>query len=221
MLYLLASDPLAAWGQAAGIIIAMYLFVLLLVVLALSLLFMYAFAWIREKSELVKKVRPTVDSVNRAIESAGDETLPATVDQTDRLAQAVHTLQSVQLVQKVEAVQRQAGNIERKVEQGTGRVAGAVIEFRARTVMVQGMLKAFFLPGLTKQEPRRARLSAPERDATRSSLPAGSPGLSAAPSDTVAVQSNLPAEQAEPVGARRPESRAGAEADRVTNAPVD
>ena len=57
MLYLLASDPLAAWGQAAGIIIAMYLFVLLLVVLALSLLFMYAFAWIREKSELVKKVR--------------------------------------------------------------------------------------------------------------------------------------------------------------------
>ena len=221
MLYLLASDPLAAWGQAAGIILAIYMFVLLLIVLALSLLFMYAFAWIREKSELVKKVRPTVDSVNRAIESTGDETLPATVDHNDRLVQVVHTLQSVQLAQKVKDVQRQASNIEQKVEQGTGRVAGVVIEFRARTVMVQGMLKAFFLPGLTKQEPRRARLSAPERDATHSSLPAGSPGLSAAPSDTVAVRSNLPAGQAAPIGVGQPKSRASAEADRVTNAPVD
>lgn len=221
MLYLLASDPLAAWGQAAGIILAMYMFVLLLIVLALSLLLMYAFAWIREKSELVKKVRPTVDSVNMAIESASDETLPATVDHNNRLVQAVHTLQSVQLVQKAKDAQRQASNIEQKVEQGTGRVAGAAIEFRARTVMVQGMLKAFFLPGLTKQKPGQALLPAAERDAIHNGLPAGSPGLAAESSDTAVVRPNLPAEQVEPVGARRPKPLASAEANRVTNAPVD
>jgi len=218
MLYLLASDPLAAWAQAAGIILAIYMFVLLLIVLALSLLFMYAFAWIREKSELVKKLRPTVDSVNIAIESKSDETLPATVDHSNRLVQAVHTLQSVQLVQKAKDAQRQVGNIEQKVEQGTGRVAGTVIEFRARTVMVQGMLKAFFLPGLTKQKPRQALLPAPERDAAHSSLPAGSPGLSAESSDVAVVRPNLPTE---PVGVGQPKPLVSEKADRVTNAPVN
>jgi hypothetical protein len=221
MLYLLASDPLAAWGQAAGILLAVYMFVLLLIVLALSLLFMYAFAWIREKSELVKKVRPTVDSVNIALESKSDETLPAIVDHSNRLAQAVYTLQSVQLVQKAKDAQRQASNIEQKVEQGTGRVAGAAIEFRARTVMVQGMLKAFFLPGLTKQKPRQALLPAAERDTANGSLPAGSPGSSAESSDTLVARPNLPAEQAEPVGARQPKPLASKKADRVTHAPVN
>ena len=221
MLYVLASDPLAAWGHAAGIILAIYMFVPLLVGLALALALMYAFAWIREKSELVKKLRPTVDSVNMAIESPSDETLPATVDHSNRLVQGVHTLQSVQLVQKAKDVQRQAGSIEQKVEQGTGRVAGPVIEFRARTVMVQGMLKAFFLPGLTKQKPGRALLPAAERDVNHGSLPAGGPSLSAESSDTVIVRPNLPAEQAELVGARQPKPLASEEADRVTNAPVD
>ncbi len=218
MLYVLASDPLAAWGHAAGIILAIYMFVPLLVGLALALLLMYAFAWIREKSELVKKLRPTIDSVNKALESTGDETLPATVDHSDRLVQAVHTLQSVELVQKAKDVQRQASNLEQGIEQRTSRVAGAAIEFRARTVMVQGMLKAFFLPGLTKQKPRQALLPAAERDAAHSSLPAESPGLSAESSDTVVARPNLPVEHA---GAGQPKPLASAEADRVTDAPVD
>lgn len=215
---LFSSDPLAAWGQAAGIVLSLYMFVLLLIVLALSLLFMYAFAWIREKSELVKKLRPTVDSVNMAIESKSDETLPATIDHNDRVVQAVHTLQSVQLVQKAKDAQKQASNLEQKLEQGTSRVAGAVIEFRARTAMVQGTLKAFFLPGLTKQQPRQALLPAAERDAARRSLPAGSPGLSAESSDTVVARPSLPAE---PVGVGQSKSLVREEADRVTNAPVD
>src|SRR5260221_4790879 len=191
MLYLLASDPLAAWAQAAGIILAIYMFVLLLIVLALSLLFMYAFAWIREKSELVKKLHPTVDSVNIAIESTSDETLPATVDHSNRLIQAVHTLQSVQLVQKAKDVQRQAGNIEQKVEQGTGRVAGAAIEFRARTVMVQSMLKAFFLPGLTKQKPRQVLLPVTALYAGRSSLTTRCPGFTAVSTSHTDVRAEL------------------------------
>jgi len=49
-----------------------------------------------------------------------------------------------------------AHSVEQKVEHGSDRVAGVVIEFRARTVMVTGTLKALFLPGLdNRQRPRR------------------------------------------------------------------
>src|SRR6266851_1535147 len=127
MLHVLASNILAPLGQAAAIILALYMLVFILIGLGFCLLFMYGLTWVREKAELVKKLRPTVDSVNTIIESGTSETLPATVDE----------------------------NIEEKVDQGTDRVANAVIEFRARTVMVQGMLKTFFLPGLEGERSRR------------------------------------------------------------------
>jgi len=42
--------------------------------------------------------------------------------------------------------------IDKQVDQGSERVTKAVIEFRARTVQVQTIVKAFFLPGLVKRE---------------------------------------------------------------------
>ncbi len=180
MHYVLASDPLASWGQAAAIILSIYMFGLILIGLVFALLLMFAFSWVREKSELVKKLRPTVDSLNTAIASASSETLPATVGHDNRLVQAVHTVQSAQVMQKARDVQRQVDIIEKKVDQQTDRVAGAVIEFRARTVMVQGMLKAFFLPGLTKQKPRETLLlpAAPDSSTTISADGPGSRGES-------------------------------------------
>ena len=44
-----------------------------------------------------------------------------------------------------------ASNIEQGIERGSQRVADVVIEFHARTAMVKGMAKAFFLPGLTRK----------------------------------------------------------------------
>ncbi len=158
MMYVLAASPLAPWGQAAAIILAIYTFVSILIGLAFSAILMYGFAWVREKAELLKKLRPTIDSLNTTIDTPPGETLPATVPQNNKILQAVHTVQSVQVVQKAKDAQKQVENIDKKIEQGADRVADAVIEFRDRTVMVKGIVKAFFLPGLTKQKRRGAYL---------------------------------------------------------------
>jgi hypothetical protein len=144
---ILASDPLAPFGQAAGIILALYTFVSILIGLALAAGLMFGLAWVREKSELVKKLRPMVDKVNTTTESAMSGTLPPAQPgdkQIDKIARIV--AEGPMVVQ----------NIDKQVDQGSERVARAVIEFRARTMMVKTIAKAFFLPGLTRREPDSA-----------------------------------------------------------------
>jgi hypothetical protein len=142
------SDALAPWGQTAAIILAIYLFINIVIGLAFAIAFMFAFAWVRDKAELVKKLRPTVDSVNRAIE-VPESAMPLEEPQ-HRLVEVVHKVQSLEIPQKIEGVQHQVHAVEEKIDQGADRVAGAMIEFRARTVMVKTIVKAFFLPGLMK-----------------------------------------------------------------------
>ncbi len=137
MLYALASDPLAAWGQAAAIVLLVYTLVSILIGLVLALVLLLGLTWVRDKAELIKKLRPTVDSVNITTEEAIKGTLPAARAGDNKLVRAVAEIPA------------QANAIEQKVEQGSDRVAGAVIEFRARTMMAKGIVKAFFLPGLT------------------------------------------------------------------------
>ncbi len=224
MLHVLASDILAPLGQAAAIILALYMLVFILIGLGFCLLMMYGLTWVREKAELVKKLRPTVDSVNTTIESGTSETLPATVDQNNKLVQAVHSIQSVQVVQKAKVAQQQVDNIEKKVDQGTDRVANAVIEFRARTVMVQGMLKAFFLPGLEGERSHRKSLllqtalgiSEPVNTTTHAGA-SGSPGAS---SNVVAAQQNLPDRSVQSTGAGQLKPLASAGGKRTDNAPA-
>ncbi len=141
MLHVLASDPLAAWGQIAAVVILLYLFILIVVGLALALVLFLGLAWVRQKAELIKKLRPTVDSINTTTEAAIHGTLqpPSSqyVDDTnDKIARSVAK------------VPVYAQTAEQKIEQGSDKVAGAVIEFRARTEMAKGIVKAFFLPGL-------------------------------------------------------------------------
>lgn len=142
----LVSNGLAPWGQAAAIIIALYTFISVIVGLVLAAVLMFLLAWLREKSELIKQLRPHLDQVNQAIlaEKRGDP-LPREVAD-NKLVQIV-----ARVPKTAETLPQRASNIERKVEQGSNRVAGAVIELRARTEMVKGMAKTFFLPGLTKR----------------------------------------------------------------------
>jgi len=145
MLSILASGPtptleqaLAPWAQVAAIILVIELFFFILIRLALNVGFTFLFSWVREKAELVKKLRPVVDSVNATTEAASKGTLPAAGANDNKI------------VRTVAAIPARASSIEEKINQGSDRLAGAVIEFHARRAMVQGIVKSFFLPGLNK-----------------------------------------------------------------------
>jgi|SRR5581483_4538212 len=143
--YVLASGGLAPWGQAAAFIIALYIFISIVVGLALAAALMFLLAWLREKSELIKKLRPTVNEINEALEASrrGDP-LPAEMAD-NRLVKAV-----AQIPKVAATLPGRSSEIEQKVEQGSNRVAEAVIEFSARTQQAKALVRAFFLPGLTR-----------------------------------------------------------------------
>ena len=145
MHYVFASDPLAPFGQAGAIILAIYMFIWIVIALGLSVALMFAFAWVRQKSEAVKKLRPMVDKLNTTTMAAVSGTLPPAQPAEKPLDKIVRT---------VAVVPKSVRDIDEKVEQVSDRVAMAVIEFRARAVMVKGIAKAFFLPGLTRQKPQ-------------------------------------------------------------------
>jgi hypothetical protein len=47
--YVLAGDPLAPWGQAAAILLGLYMFVYILIGLALAAGLMLGLTWVRQK----------------------------------------------------------------------------------------------------------------------------------------------------------------------------
>lgn len=135
----LASDPLATGGQIAAIIVLIYLVTFILIGLVLALVLLLGMAWVREKIELIKRIRPVVNSVNTNVQAAIDGTLPEPREDENKI------------IRTAEEIPAYTHTLEKKVDQGSNRVADTVIEFRARTVMAQTMLKAFFLPGLTNR----------------------------------------------------------------------
>src|ERR1039457_6337018 len=108
------------WGQVAAIIILFYFLIVILLGLGLTLGLMFGLSWVREKTELIKKLRPTVESINTTTELAIKGNLPASIDHDNR----------IRIVQAVVSVPARARDIEQKVEQGSDRVASGVIEFR-------------------------------------------------------------------------------------------
>ena len=143
-------SPLAVLGQIAAFILILELLVFVLIAVVLNGVFAFAFTWIREQAELLKKLRPVVDSVNSTTEAAKKGTLPAASANENKI------------VRTVAQIPAQANAIEGKIEQGTDRVANAMIELRARTVMVQGIARALFLPGLTTRQRRLPAGESPE-----------------------------------------------------------
>jgi hypothetical protein len=172
-------DVLSQLGQVAAIILLIYLLVNILIGLVIAVVFMFAVAWVRDKAELVKKLRPTLESVNAAIKNPE----AATGESANGLVKVVHSIQSVAISQKIEGVEHSVQSIEEKVGQGADRVASAVIEFRARTAQAQGVLKALFLPGLTRRSPYRHVLPEVALGVSEQTLreSAGTPQLPAAP----------------------------------------
>ncbi len=130
---LLDTDPvLAGFGQTAAIIICLFLLVFILLTVAFALVMVFATAWVREKSNLIKMLRPTVDSVNKTSEAAVQGQPPAEDKNT--------------IVRTIAKVPVGMHTADKKVEEVTDKVAHGIIEYRARTLQVQTVIKAFLFP---------------------------------------------------------------------------
>ena len=131
-------DPtLAAWGQAAAIVIGLFSVIFILIAVAFNVGLAFALAWVREKAELVHKLHPTVDKVNDAVEDALE-------GKPDKDANVV-----VRSVANVPVVVKTA---DKRVDDVSDRVASGVIEFRARTAQVVTVARAFVMPRRVKRE---------------------------------------------------------------------
>lgn len=137
--FVFAVNPiLETGGQIAAIIICLFIFIWIVVSLALHFALAFATTWVREKSELIKVPRPQIESVNKATEAALDGVEPTSLENP--------------VVRTVAEVPERVQQADQKVDQVGDRVAGALIEFRARTVQAQTILKAFVAPRSVRRE---------------------------------------------------------------------
>lgn len=225
LLFILSDNIVNQVGQIAAIIVALYFFLFVVLFIVASLLFLYINAWIRQQVRLVHQLRSIVESIDTTLHTPSSETLPAALTPDNRLGQAVqaiHRAQSVQVVQIAKNTHMQVESIGKKVEPVADRIAGGVIEFRARTVMVQGMLKAFFLPGLIKPKPRSPLLLPPLLPTGAPAtveVPAGESSVHSESSNVVVAQLNLARAGVQPAGTGRPEPLESEGAKRSDNAP--
>jgi len=176
MLHLILADEdlLTTLGRIAALVLVIYVFLFAVLFFIGSLLLLYANAWVRDKLVLLHQLRTIVESIDTVIHTPPNESLPTALEPDSRFGQvlqAVHTAQSVQVVEIAKNTQKQVNNIEKKVEPVADRIADGVIEFRARTVMAQSMLKAFFLPGTVKLK-QHSPLLLPEAIDSERSIPA-------------------------------------------------
>ncbi len=178
-------DILVQLGYAAAIILLIFMLVNILLGLALAVGLMFGTAWVRDKAELLKKLRPTIRDVNEALRN------PESVkpESAHGLVKVIHTVQTAGIPQRVEGVEHGVQSVGQKVNEGADRVAGALIEFRARTAQAQGMLKAFFLPGLTRKSPYQHVIPEVAMGVSEQSLreSADTPELPAAPTPLLPV----------------------------------
>lgn len=138
--FVLAANPvLATLGQIAAIVICLFVLIFVLLAVAFNVLMAFATTWISEKVNLIKMLRPTVESINKASESVSQGVAP--------------TVNENAIVRRVASVPANMYAIDKKIEQSTDRITNVVIEFRARTVQVQTVLKAFLLPGAMRSKP--------------------------------------------------------------------
>lgn len=133
MLILLDVHPtLAAWGQAAAIVILLFMSIFIVICVAFNLVMAFGLAWVREKANLIKLLRPTVDSVNRTSEAAIQGREPSSDENP--------------VIRTVADIPARVHTVDKKVEETTDKVNNAVIEFRARTMQVKGIVQAFISP---------------------------------------------------------------------------
>ncbi len=176
MLHVILADDdlLTTLGRIAALVLVIYVFLFAVLFFVGSLLLLYANAWVRDKVLLLHQLRTIVESIDAVLHTPPNDSLPTTLEPDTRFGQvmqAIHTVQAVQVVEMARNAQKQVNTIEKKVEPVADRIADGVIEFRARTVMAQGILKAFFVPGMVKLKPREPLLL-PEATIVERSIPA-------------------------------------------------
>ncbi|GCE05533.1 hypothetical protein [Dictyobacter aurantiacus] len=137
----LAVDPiLAMLGQIAALVICLFALVFIVITVVFNLAMGFAMSFLEEKVQLIKMLRPFVDSVNTTSKAAEHGIAPP----KDKPAPARIAGQ----------LPLRVNQADKTVDQVSDRVANAVIEFRARTIQAKAMAKAFFLPGLMNREER-------------------------------------------------------------------
>ncbi len=133
MLVLLDVNPvLAGFGQLAAIIICLFSVIFIVIAVAFNAAMALGTGWLREKANLIKMLRPTVDSVNKTSEAAMQGHTPA----QDGNA----------IIRNIAKVPQGFQVADQKVDEASAKVAKAVIEFHARSVQVQTIAKAFLFP---------------------------------------------------------------------------
>jgi hypothetical protein len=124
---------LAGAGQIAAFIICLFIFVFVLIILVFNLVMAFGIAWMRDKVEFLKALRPYVEDINKETSvAASTGTVPA--DSANPITRAAATIPV------------QVDNLDKKVEHATDRVANVVIEFRARTTQAKAIAQAFIKP---------------------------------------------------------------------------
>ncbi len=129
---------LATGGQIAAIVIGLYSVLFIIIAVAFNFAMAVLFNWTREKVKVIQMLRPTVDSVNKTSEALS-RGLPPPANEN-------------RLVETVAQGPAQVQKLDRQVEQVSDKVANAVIEFRARTIQVQTVAKAFLTPNRLRRE---------------------------------------------------------------------
>ena len=129
---------LATGGQIAAIVIGLYAVLFIIIAVVFNFAMAVLFNWTREKVKVIQMLRPTVDSVNKTSEALSHGTPPPANEN--------------RLIETVAQGPAQVQKLDRQVEQATDKVANAVIEFRARTIQVQTVAKAFFTPNRLRRE---------------------------------------------------------------------
>ncbi len=223
MLHLILADEdlLTTLGRIAALVLVIYVFLFAVLFLFGSWLLLIVNVWVRDKVGLLRQLRSIVESIDTAIHTPPTKSLPANLETDTRLnqaLQAIHMAQSVQVVEIAKNTQKQVNNIEKKVEPVADRIAGGVIEFRARTVMAQGMLKAFFLPGLVKRKPRKPLLL-PEAIDIENSIPVEGSSLHDTSSNVVVTQLDQSGENVHPTVIRETNRLESEGTEQNNNAP--
>jgi hypothetical protein len=227
MLHLILADEdlLTTLGRVAALVLVIYVFLFAILFFVGSWLLLYANRWVRDKVALLHQLHLIVENIDIAIHTPAKESLPTDLESDSRFSQvlqAIHTAQSVQVIEIAKNTQKQVNSIEKRVEPVADRIAGGVIEFRARTVMAQGMLKAFFLPGMVKLKPG-SPLLLPEAIDSERSIPAevsveGS-SLHDGSSNVVVAQLDPSNESIPPTAIRETKRLESEGTERSTNAP--
>jgi len=133
MLIAQAVNPtLAVLGQIAAVIICVYIVIFTILALVFNIVLVFGLAWVDEKAILLTTLRSTIDSVNKTTEAA-IEGRPSSVNQNS-------------LVNTIAQGPARVYALDKGVDKATRRLVVTLIEFRARTAQVQGMIKALVDP---------------------------------------------------------------------------